>query len=593
MERMAKEEKMGVKKILAGLAAAVALTAFAVPASAQVVPTGSWTTRTNATYPMYYCAGSSDGTYLYVYGGLGYYPYTMTLRFDNTANTWAVRTAMPQLVYYNRGCYGAGEAWSFGNGYYGAGYVYSYNNSTNTWTTRTALTGHIYGCAAASDGTYAYLISGYGTGYTQTTATTRYQFSTGTQTTMATAPFSNWYGHMAAYEPLNGKIYCINGTGTYEFTPPVGAGTGSWTTKTSCPATKTNGLCFTGKGRFYAHYGTTLHEYFPGGDTWTQRASTSNSYTYYGMTGAQLSSTKALINGYYYTEEYTYPNFGLDPNDATAVQQIGSLGVTPQAGSDPNAGWTNTQMTFSANCSDPDVGQNVRLEVQVKKASDPWTLATQVNSVMGPQGVHTVTYTAPTGDNYDWRYHVADDYYNYNPNTGGVPGWHEFMKNTVTPDFRSDQVPPTAPVPLYPVSQDVNVPSLVAGDVPFSWTASTDNGPSTAITYQIEVAHNDSSFGSLAASQVGIVPTNVTINLPVSRYDYSYRLRAQDIGGNVSAWSTVTTFRVVGDDGLNHSAGDAKKWMGCSSLAGTGSIAGALAGLALAGLAAIRSLRRK
>ncbi len=602
---------MGMKKILTGLAAAIALMAVAGSASAQVAPTGTWTTRQTSSYGMYYGGGCSNGTYCYYIGGNGYYTgsnYYGVQRYDPVNNQWVTRTANTLGYYYSNHLsvvYANNLIWSF-NSNNNPGYIFSYDDATGTWTLRDANVGfsgrNNWGCAVAVKGNDIYVIGGAGLQYT-----TKFNVSTPaslTFTNLPNYPGTNWNytSALAVYEPISDRIYYLYGTALY----PLNPNNDTWgSALATCPVSKAQwsyniGVLFQGKGRIFATGGpggTRTDEYFPGNNTWTQRATCVANHTYYNPGAASFSLTKAYAfggnNAYYNCSEYTFPNYGLDPNDATSVQQIGSLGVTAQAGSDPDAGWTDAGITFSANCTDPDAGQNVRLEVQVKKASDPWSAAVQVNSTFAAQGVHTITYPIPAGDDYDWRYHVMDDYGNYNPNTGGVPGWHEFMKNSVTPDFRSDQVDPSVPVPVYPVSQDVVVPSLIAGDVTFSWSPSTDNGPTTAITYAIEVALNDPAFGTLAASASGIVPTNVTLNLATSRYNYYYQLNATDIGGNTSAWSAPATFRVVGDDGLNHSAGDAKRVLGCSSLAGLGSMSGALAGLALAALAAAKGLRRK
>ena len=82
------------------------------------------------------------------------------------------------------------------------------------------------------------------------------------------------------------------------------------------------------------------------------------------------------------------------------------------------------------------------------------------------------------------------------------------------------------------------------------------------------------------------------MNLTVSRYDKFWRIRARDIGGNLSNWSQPLNFRVTYNDGLNHSAGDAKKACGMSAL-GSPAIGSMILGLAILGLAAGRRLVRK
>ncbi len=601
-------------RMIPALTVVAAILAAAGHASAQVSPTGAWSTQApsgsslpSATYGMYYGAGASDGTYMY-YAGYGGNFYTQ--RYDPSTNSWAILASGPTgSLTYCGAAWANGRFWILGNNNQ-LSYIYAYDPTGDSWSTpSTSLTRHGFGgTAATAIGDDIYIFGGYdssqGNYLTNVTRINVSNVLAPSFTNMPNHPGATfyYYGAAVAYDSFSGLIYYLRDTTLYSFDP---AGSGSWSTAlASCPVNHayyqgSTGVLIAGKGRLYAtggQAGSRTDEYFPGANTWTQRATATYTRNGYGPAGAMFGSGTAYTwggsNSTNTIERFTLPNYGLDPNDATGVQQTGSLGVTAQAGSDPDAGWTDTQITFSANCTDPDVGQNVRLEVQVKRSSDPWAAAVQVNSTFGAQGNHSVTYTIPSGGDYDWRYHVADDYYNFNPNVGGVPSWHEFMKNAVTADFRSDQVDPSVPVPVYPVNQDVVVPSLVAGDISFSWSPSTDNGPVSAITYGIEVALDDPAFGTIAASAGGIVPTNVTLNLATSRYNYYYQLNATDIGGNTSAWSAPTAFRVVGDDGINHGSGDAKRVLGCSSTAGPGPLTGTLAALALAAGLAAASRRR-
>ena len=78
----------------------------------------------------------------------------------------------------------------------------------------------------------------------------------------------------------------------------------------------------------------------------------------------------------------------------------------------------------------------------------------------------------------------------------------------------------------------------------------------------------------------------------MSRYNKYWRLRAKDIGGNLSNWSNVQFFRVTYDDGFDHASGDAKKSCGMSAFGGP-AIGSAVLGLMILGLAAGKRLFRK
>jgi hypothetical protein len=81
------------------------------------------------------------------------------------------------------------------------------------------------------------------------------------------------------------------------------------------------------------------------------------------------------------------------------------------------------------------------------------------------------------------------------------------------------------------------------------------------------------------------------VRLSVSRYEKFWRIRARDVGGNLSDWSDPLNFRVTYNDGLNHSAGDAKKACGMT-VSGAPALGAALFG-AMILLSAAALLRRR
>jgi hypothetical protein len=111
------------------------------------------------------------------------------------------------------------------------------------------------------------------------------------------------------------------------------------------------------------------------------------------------------------------------------------------------------------------------------------------------------------------------------------------------------------------------------------------------ISYEIQVAR-DGGFIDIEAQIFSTAGTSsYPVTLTVSRYDKYWRLRARDVGGNFSAWSTPLTFRITYDDHLDHAAGDAKKSCGMSAT-GTASLVMALLGFAILGLASGRRFFR-
>src|SRR5262245_33348018 len=214
---------------------------------------------------------------------------------------------------------------------------------------------------------------------------------------------------------------------------------------------------------------------------------------------------------------------------------------------------TNNQVAFSANATDPNAGQTVRFRVQVKPQAASWTQANQVTSLatnLGAQGLHALTYNIPADGGYDWRWRVEDSYTNSYPDAlpGTPDGWIEAFANSNSPDFRSDQVPPSDPVGVAPSDIDIQVPDPVYGDVTLYWTESTDNGPVQGISYELQVA-TDGEFLNIEAQLFSTAGTNnYPITLTVSRYDKFWRMRAKDVGGNLSNWSEPLDFRVTYND---------------------------------------------
>jgi hypothetical protein len=240
--------------------------------------------------------------------------------------------------------------------------------------------------------------------------------------------------------------------------------------------------------------------------------------------------------------------------------------------------------------TDPDAGQQVRLEIQVRpSASQNWGAI--LSSGNGAQGIRSVTYAIPANGNFDWRWRVADALGNYAPTVNGVPAWVEAFGNDSSPDLRSDQVAPSAPVALTPANVDVQVNNAAGGPVTLTWTEATDNGPASAIRYEIQVSTDGGFNGIEAQLTANAGETSADVTLAESRYDKFWRLRARDIGGNIGPWSNVRTFRVTFNDGEDHAAGDADKGCGFGASAAFGSTAALLLGLAVLAAAAAAGRR--
>jgi hypothetical protein len=561
------------------IAAAMMVAAAGAPAWAQQQPSGSWPAAGQYSTGWGFTQGGSgsDGTYLYVFGG-GEDPWSAR-RYDPVANTWEDLPSMPapnqnfEVAHYN------GSMYTFGNGWQGAGWISQYDIASRTWNHAIAtLNGNRYIGSVAALGNRMFIAGGINPSQGWTAECDEFDPQTRQviPRTAAPAPFGL---AAAAGFPANGNAYFIGGfndqgfrSECYEFDPAGASGQGAWTERAPQPLSLRWSNAWIFNNRIYVVGGQDeqgqplpwTYEYAPFGNVWTQRASMNTGrfahasgrigdrgYVYGGIT--QVSSN--------IREEYIPPDFGKPPTRPVLVRQVGP---TPE--SSAQGGWTNNQIRFETDLKDPDAGQQVRLEVQVR-ASGAASWGPVVSSGLRPQGLVTLDVPIAAGGGHDWRWRVADAFDNYAPSTNGTPEWVEAFENGVSPDFQSDQVPPAQPIAVSPHETDVTVREEWGGPVRLEWLESTDNGPQSAIRYEIQVSRN-ASFSNLEAQLTSSAGNSALDTvLSVNRNSKYWRLRARDIGGNLSAWSDVRTFRVVFDDGVDHAGGDGKK--ACGFGAGT------------------------
>jgi hypothetical protein len=624
---------------------------------AQQQPTGSWASETSGDY-FYYGTSCTDGTYLYILGGYqgvgNSTPeyYARFRRYDPASNQW---TNMGLIA---SGTAAGSTVW--GQQYPGAAAYHSYNGtgriflcggyllqgSIGSTTTSYITTNNIrmFTFSSATTGTWQLAsISLPNVSYYNAAAVLndRIYVTGGPSLNMlaiinpnqATPSISTGtsmpgflYYHGACAVPSLGKMYVMGGYGTagytginYEYTPEDNNAStndtgGTWATRAQISNGTTVQPLYLGVGlinlnnRVYvigynssSGVNNQLFEYNPITNTWAQRATKSYG-GYYWPAWVAINGKGYSYGGapsYFYGEEYTPPNFGSPPFAPTDLKQTGSRPETELQALDDFTqfnGWTNNQVTFSANVTDPDAGQQVRFRVQVKPENvAQWTSSQVVTlqTALGAQGLKTLSWTIPANGGYDWRWRIEDSFSNSHPLP--VDTWVEAFgsvatPNTESPDFRSDQLSPTDPVGLAPADIDIQVPDPNIGAVTLSWIEATDNGPVAGISYELQVAR-DGGFLDVEAqlfSQAG--QDEYPINLSVSRFPKFWRIRARDVGGNFSQWSQPLTFRVTYNDGIDHSAGDAEKNCGFTAAA-VPNLGAAILGAALVAFAAFRRKR--
>ena len=587
--------------------------------------------------------------------------YQRLRRLDPATGAWTNMANIPNggsyygggVVFYTDGSNPYIYIFANYDPWYGyTGYTYRYSLASNSWSQLSNIPNNAYIAGAAALGNNIYIAGGYAGGYSQ--ALYEYSPANNTFTQRANMPTGRYYLTCTSIASIN-RFYAVGGYGAAGYLPTVeayepptaGNANGRWLTGTAgndplehdpqdmntpnadgtpggaaqrymAKAVTVGTRMYVVGGYSQQGYMNTMLEFNPyasqtavGGNQWRQRANMAGTRGYYpaAATISTSSGTKVIAYGGLSNsttgEIFTPPDFGSPPNPPTAAVQAGSRAESAlQSLADVSQfdGWTNNQVQFSVDVTDPDlisnVPQQVRLRVQIKPQNAAWTQANQVTSLatnLGAQGTHTLAWTIPANGGYDWRYRIEDSYNNSYPLVAGE--WVEAFgtyaaQNTTSPDFRSDQEPPSNPIALAPSNIDTQVPDPVYGDVTLYWIEATDNGPVAGISYELQVAF-DGGFLDIEAQLFSTAgQSDYPITLTVSRFEKHWRMRARDVGGNFSEWTNPLKFRVTYNDGQNHSAGDAKKACGFTAAA-VPAIGSALLGLAILGLAAGRRLLRK
>lgn len=361
-----------------------------------------------------------------------------------------------------------------------------------------------------------------------------------------------------------------------------------WTTGQPMPGAKHHGCTFVANDRLYAvggfpsAQGASCFEYNIAVNQWTVRSPmiAGDSQMAGGVLTSEGVAYGVVLGGYnspYNFREYRIPDFGNAPDDPTAIS------CRKPGGPDLSEGdWINgTEIVIAATASDPDEDE-IRIESEIRPGIEPFTGVPNAFGPWIPEDAGPTTITASfTGlgeGPYRFRVRVRDWNDNLNPS-----GWMSFGSDAA--DFQVDQTPPTGTEALSPASDLLTPPVDPTGmTVRFEWTAATDDGPGSP-TYEVQVAL-DEDFQAIVTTQGGVGALFLETRIGVSRFPYVWRVRAVDVAGNPGPWSDPLEFRVISDDGIRRSAGDAQRVCGFSSAPG-GSLS-ALGGLLLLVLLAHR-----
>lgn len=580
-------------RFLSALVLMAATAAWPAVARAQGQPVpDTWSPMTITNNLRWWYGGfATDGTYLYLFGNNGTSTgtsTTQTRRWDPTTTAWEVLADLPSPTSSNAGAYFNGALYSFGNGAASSGAILRYDIAGGSWTPLgVSLSPARWNCSAAVLNSRIYITGGFGGGTTFYNLCEEFDPATSTFRPMATLPGSVDLHASAPFQ--DSKVFVMSGrtysggftllSNNWEFDPAAGTN-GTWTVRAPIPGVAINSTRLLVFGdRIYTTGGypgnlvarNQVYEYEPATNTWTQRTSMGTART---MHAAAVINGRGYVYGGGYNflspEEYIPPFFDpTPPHPAADARQSGLLGPM-----DPG-GWTADRVTFSAEITAPDPDRPVRFQVQVRPAGAGWAAATTLSSALGAQGTHNITWTIPAGGPYEWRYRAVNGSGISNPDT--PPYWTEFDPGT--PDFNSDQFPPSAPTGISPDGQVIREDGTGSALVTFQWTASSDDLP---VLYRLQVCRDPLFEDALFAEATDVSATSHAMRIPWSHHaGFYWRVGATDAAGNFSGWSPVLSFSI--GDIENKSAGDAARACGFSA-GPSSSGAGLLLVLAVVGI---------
>lgn len=241
-----------------------------------------------------------------------------------------------------------------------------------------------------------------------------------------------------------------------------------------------------------------------------------------------------------------------DPGAPSGLGQFQTDATTPVA-----VGATTTENTvvFKATVTDPDPGDQLRLEVEVQPVGTAFTDApTAAGGTAVSSGQVASVSVGPLSDNtdYHWQARIIDQ-------GGRINGWVQFGSNNENEsDFRVD-VPgsPDAPTGLAQYRGDGTTPiasgaTIDEKTVVFKATAS-DPDLLDQVRLQVEVRSTSSGFTGAVTATGPLVDNGSTASVTASNLgddtNYHWQLRTVDEHGNASAWvpfppSPGTDFRV-------------------------------------------------
>lgn len=232
-----------------------------------------------------------------------------------------------------------------------------------------------------------------------------------------------------------------------------------------------------------------------------------------------------------------------NPVAATGLGQFQSDGTPVSTGAD----LTTTGMQLKATVGDPDPGDRLRLEVELKGVGTAFDGAgTVVSSLLSSGSVAAISVSGiPDDANYHWRARVVDQ-------TGRVGPWVSFPEAPTNFETAADfHVPPLAEAPDAPTDpsqyQSDGTTPVATGGSAFQSTVVlkarlTDSDPGDQVTLEVEVRPVGTPFSDAATATGSTVASGgtATVTIPglTEDTDYHWQLRAVDQTLRASPWTS-------------------------------------------------------
>ncbi len=228
-----------------------------------------------------------------------------------------------------------------------------------------------------------------------------------------------------------------------------------------------------------------------------------------------------------------------------SLQQFQSGGVTP-IGVGGTA--TSPNVVLRAACSDPDAGDPVRLQVEVRKVNEPLTGTITNESPLGANGSILSVDIGPLeiGANYHWQARVLDGQNALGPWTAF--GGNDDLVYPAEPDFAIGNPPNNAPSAAGQAQRTTGRAALpVCGgltplDTGFNVEATvSDPDAGQEVRLEVEIKPVDTPFADVATHSAGPAASGTLIQVPVTGLQNGgnhWQCRAVDSFGLPGPWTS-------------------------------------------------------